>query len=52
MFKRRLERRIHKTYFEYQQAKHATSNAFGFLLINGGFFLLLSIVFLICYMNV
>lgn len=52
MFKRRIERQAYKSYYEYQLAKHETSNPFGFLLINGGFFLLLSVIFLICYLNI
>lgn len=52
MFKRRIEKQAYKSYYEYQLAKHETSNPFGFLLINGGFFLLLSVIFLICYLNI
>ncbi len=49
---RDVSKRKYKTYYDYTVAKHEKSNPYGFLLLVGGFFLLLAIIFLICYLNV
>lgn len=51
-FSRDISKRKYKTFYDYKVAKHETSNPYGFLLIIGGFFLLISILFLVLYMNV
>lgn len=51
-FSRDINKRKYKTFYDYKVAKHEKDTPYGFLLIVGGFFLLLAIIFLICYMNV
>ena len=51
-FSRDINKRKYKTFYDYRVAKHETSNPYGFLLLVGGFFLVISVIFLILYMNV
>ena len=51
-FSRDINKRKYKTFYDYRVAKHETSHPYGFLLLVGGFFLVISVIFLILYMNV
>ena len=51
-FSRDISKRKYKSFYEYRVAKHEKDRPYGFLLLVGGFFLILSTIFLICYMNI
>lgn len=49
-FRRDLSKRKYKDYYEYQEEKKKKKIKFGFLLIVGGAFLLVSVAFIIAYL--
>ena len=42
--------KVAKSFYEYQQAKRGEKAEYGFLLISGGFYLLLSVIFTILFL--